>query len=88
MVALQVGRAYLELGALPEAEQLLRFELKAYPSFLTYALAQFYLAKVLEQTGKKAEALKAYQEFLDHFENSTAKLPQIAEARAAVKRLM
>ena len=30
MVALEVGRAYLELGALPEAEQHLRFALKAY----------------------------------------------------------
>jgi tetratricopeptide (TPR) repeat protein/tRNA A-37 threonylcarbamoyl transferase component Bud32 len=100
MVALEVGRAYLELGALPEAEQHLRFALKAYrnwgvstylvvaPNFLTYALTQFYLGKVLERTGKKAEAINAYQEFLGHFENSTAKLPQIAEARAALKRLM
>jgi tetratricopeptide (TPR) repeat protein len=87
-VALEVGRAYLEVGALPEAEQHLRFALKAVPDFLTYALTQFYLGKILEQTGKKAEALKAYQEFLGHFENSTAKLSQIAEARAAVKRLM
>jgi len=96
MFALEVGRAYLELGALPEAEQHLRFTLKAYwmwnpqlvaPHFLTYTLTQFYLGKVLEQTGKKAEALKAYQEFLGHFEHSTAKLPQIAEARAALKRL-
>jgi tetratricopeptide (TPR) repeat protein len=86
-IALEVGRAYLELGALPEAEQHLRFALKAPPNFLTYALTQFYLGKVLEQSGKKAEALKAYQEFLGHFQNSTAKLPQIAEARAAVKRL-
>jgi tetratricopeptide (TPR) repeat protein len=100
MVALEVGRAYLESGELPEAERHLRFALKAYrnwgvssplvvaPNFLTYALTQFYLGKVLEQTGKKAEAINAYQEFLGHFENSTAKLPQIAEARAAVKRLM
>jgi tetratricopeptide (TPR) repeat protein len=100
MVALEVGRAYLELGALPEAEQHLRFASKAYrnwginrplvvaPNFLTYALTQFYLGKILEQTGKKAEAINAYQEFLGHFENSTAKLPQIAEARAALKRLM
>jgi tetratricopeptide (TPR) repeat protein len=96
MVAFEVGRAYLELGALPEAEQQLRFASKAYwmgsffvaPNFLTHALTQFYLGKVLEQTGKKAEALKSYQEFLGHFEHSTAKLPQIAEARAAVKRLM
>jgi tetratricopeptide (TPR) repeat protein len=87
-IGLEVGRAYLELGALPEAEQHLRFGLKACPNFLTYILTQFYLGKVLEQSGKKGEALKAYQEFLGHFENSTAKLPQIAEARAAVKRLM
>jgi len=87
-IALEVGRAYLELGALPEAEQHLRFALKAAPDFLTYALTQFYLGKILEQSGKKAEALNTYQEFLGHFENSTAKLPQIAEARAAVKRLM
>jgi DNA-binding winged helix-turn-helix (wHTH) protein/tetratricopeptide (TPR) repeat protein len=98
-IALEVGRAYLELGALPEAEQHLRFALKAHgnsgpinplavaPNFLTYALTQFYLGKILEQTGKKAEALNAYQEFLGHFKNSTAKLPQIAEARAALKRL-
>jgi hypothetical protein len=51
-------------------------------------LTQFCLGKILEQAGKKAEALKAYQEFLCHFVNSTAKLPQIAEVRAAVKRLM
>jgi len=57
-------------------------------SFLTYVLAEFYLAQVYEREGKKTQAINAYQEFLSHFENSTAKLPQIAEARAAVKRLM
>jgi tetratricopeptide (TPR) repeat protein len=97
MVAMEVGRAYLELGTLPEAEQYLRFALKAdrfgipgnlYPNFLTYALVHFYLGRVLEQTGRKAEAINAYKEFLGHSENSSAKLPQIAEARAALKRLM
>jgi tetratricopeptide (TPR) repeat protein len=99
MVDLEVGRAYLESGATPEAEQHIRWALMAHgfqafthpaivaPDFLTYFLAQFYLGKVLEQTGKRTEALSAYQNFLGHFENSTAKLPQIAEARAAVKRL-
>jgi len=86
-IAYEVGRACLELGALPEAEQHLRFASKDYPNFLTYVLTQFYLGKVLEQTGRKAEALKSYQEFLGHFEHSTAKLPQIAEGRTAVKRL-
>jgi DNA-binding winged helix-turn-helix (wHTH) protein/tetratricopeptide (TPR) repeat protein len=87
-MAMEVGRAYLELGALPEAEQHLRFQLKISPTFLTYVLTQFYLGKVLEQTGKKAEALNAYQEFLGHFKNSTAKLPQIAEARTASRQAL
>jgi len=56
--------------------------------FLAYALGEFYQAKVFEHTGKKADAVNAYQEFLSHFENSTARLPQIAEARAALKRLL
>jgi tetratricopeptide (TPR) repeat protein len=86
-IAMEVGRAYLELGALPEAEQHLRFALKTDQNFLTHVLTHFYLGKILERSGKKAEALKAYQEFLGHFEPSTAKLPQIAEARAAVRRL-
>jgi len=97
--ALDVGRAYLEMGMLGEAERHLRFAsnvnrywTSAYGviahNFLSYTLAQFYLGRMLEQTGKKAEAINAYQEFLSHFENSTAKLPQIAEARAALKRLM
>ena len=99
LFALDVGRAYLEMGMLSEAERNLRFALLAQrlwagedhlasANFLSYTLAQFYLGRILEQTGKKAEAINAYQEFLSHFENSTAKLPQIAEARAALKRLL
>jgi tetratricopeptide (TPR) repeat protein len=97
--ALDVGHAYLETRALPEATRHLRFALRVAHSwlaptliprcnFFSYALAQFYLGRVLEQMGNKGEAINAYQEFLSHFENSTAKLPQIAEARAALKRLM
>jgi tetratricopeptide (TPR) repeat protein len=97
--ALDVGRAYFETGMLAEAERHLRFAQRAARfwgvpahvgrcNFVSYTLAQFYLARVLEQTGKKADAINAYKEFLSHFENSTAKLPQIAEARAALKRLM
>ncbi len=99
LVAVQTGRAYLEMGMPSEAERHLRFALKANrnwgianpivsPDFFAYTLAQFYLGKTLEQSGKKGEAINAYQEFLSHFENSTARLPQIAEARAALKRLM
>jgi len=51
-------------------------------------LSEFYLAKVFEHAGKRADAVNAYQEFLSHFENSNARLPQIADARAALKRLL
>jgi serine/threonine protein kinase/tetratricopeptide (TPR) repeat protein/TolB-like protein len=99
LYALEVGRAYLEAGMSSEAEHHLRFAARAqlawgnsarfnFHNFLSRMLAQFYLGKLLEQNGKKAEAINAYQEFLGHFENSTAKLPQIAEARAALKRLL
>jgi hypothetical protein len=56
--------------------------------FLAYALGEFYQAKVFEHAGTKADAVNAYQEFLSHFESSNARLPQIAEARAALKRLL
>jgi tetratricopeptide (TPR) repeat protein len=97
LYALEVGRAYLEAGMPSEAELHLRLTIKAqqmwsHPAFsadfLSYMLGKFYLGKLLEQTGKKAEAISAYQEFLSHFENSFAKLPQIAEARTALKRLL
>lgn len=54
---------------------------------LAYALNEFYLAKVFEHADKKVDAIHAYREFSGHFENSHARLPQIAEARAALKRL-
>jgi hypothetical protein len=84
---------------LAEAERHLRFTLIAEKvwsnssqlsshDFLSYALANFYLGRALEQSGMKVEATNAYQEFLSHFENSNAQLPQIAEARAALKRLI
>jgi tetratricopeptide (TPR) repeat protein len=94
----EMGRAFLETGNFTEAERHLQVTLKAARywgnsfeiasnDLLCSILAQFYQGRILEQTGKKAEAINAYQEFLSHFENSTAKLPQIAEARAALKRL-
>jgi len=99
LFSLDVGRAYLQMGMPSDAERHLRFtalaqrmwgneDYLANASFLSYTLADFYLGRDLEETGKKAEAINAYKEFLSHFENSTAKLPQIAEARAALKRLM
>jgi flagellar biosynthesis chaperone FliJ len=53
---------------------------------LLAALAHFYLGQVYEATGKREPAANEYQEFLSHFENSRATLPQIAQARAALRR--
>jgi eukaryotic-like serine/threonine-protein kinase len=96
---LVAARAYLETGNWEDAERYLRTVpvlqrtwadslFIANSDFLAYALGEFYQAKVFEHAGKKADAVNAYQEFLSHFENSTARLPQIAEARAALKRLL
>jgi hypothetical protein len=99
LFSLDVGRAYLQMGMPSATEHHLRFTMLAQrmwgnedylanASFLSHTLADFYLGKVLEKNGKKAEAINAYREFLSHFEKSSARLPQITEARAALKRLM
>ncbi|HUK54074.1 MAG TPA: protein kinase [Candidatus Binatia bacterium] len=93
------GRAAVETGAYQEGEKYLQEVLRLQllwanlgtvgdRSFLTYTLSQFYLGKVYEHEGKKTEAINSYQGFLNHFENSTARLPQITEARAGLKRLL
>jgi tetratricopeptide (TPR) repeat protein len=51
-------------------------------------LSHFYLGQVYEKTGKRDQALNEYQEFLSHFESSHTKLPQVAEAKTALKNLM
>jgi hypothetical protein len=90
------GRAYAELKLSPQAEKELRTDRKwltpgellgGYSDFLRGELTQYYLGKVFEHEGKKADAIKSYQAFLSHFEHSTARLPQIREARGAIQRL-
>jgi tetratricopeptide (TPR) repeat protein len=94
--ALEVGRAYLETGNWSEAEMHLQINSKLqrhwlFPQdpvdFLSYTLSDFYLGKLFEQTNRKAEAIGAYKEFLGHFEKPPESLPQVAEARTALKRL-
>jgi len=51
-------------------------------------LGDFYLAQIYEKTGKRDQAINQYQSFLAHFERSRTRLPQVAEASAALKRLM
>ena len=98
-LAMVAGRAYLETGDWDKAERYLRMVpllqrmwgdplAIASNDFLSFALGEFYLGKVFEQAGKRADAINAYQEFLTHFENSNARLPEIGQARAALKRLL
>ena len=51
-------------------------------------LCHFYLGQVYEATGKHDQAVNEYQEFLSHFESSKTRLPQVADARTALKRLL
>ena len=51
-------------------------------------LSHYYLGQVYERTGKRDQAINEYQEFLSHFESSHTRLPQVAEARTTLQRLM
>jgi eukaryotic-like serine/threonine-protein kinase len=51
-------------------------------------LSHYYLGQVYERTGKRDQAINEYQEFLSRFESSHTRLPQVAEARTILKRLM
>jgi tetratricopeptide (TPR) repeat protein len=97
--SLDLVRALLGLGRLADAEAELTWLIRrlldigadpwdwAQFSMLTYLLARYHLAQVRERTGRRAEAAEWYRFFLSSFEQSAARLPQIAEARAALKRL-
>ncbi len=93
------GRAYVLLKDYARAEQHLRRALvreRGLSNFndmrsrspLLATLCRFYLAQVYEAGGKREQAVNEYQEFLSHFESSRTRLPQVAEARAALKKLM
>ena len=73
-------------GAILDQKQLANFNAMRMHSPLLMALAHFYLGQVYEATGNREQAANEYQEFLSHFENSRATLPQIAMARAALQR--
>ena len=51
-------------------------------------LSHYYLGQVCECGGKRDQAINEYQEFLSHFEGSHTRLPQVIEARTALRRLM
>ena len=93
------ARAHLLLNDYASAEQEFRSTLRESRTFSNFTfmrgqvplfslLCHFYLGQLYEATGKGQQAIDEYQSFLSHFEGSRTKLPQVAEARAALKRLM
>jgi eukaryotic-like serine/threonine-protein kinase len=51
-------------------------------------LSHYYLGQLYEKTNKHDQAINEYQEFLSHFQSPQSRLPEVGEARAALKRLM
>jgi tetratricopeptide (TPR) repeat protein/predicted Ser/Thr protein kinase len=93
------ARAHLLVNDYASAEREFRNTLTQNRSFSNFGamreqiplfslLSHYYLGQICEATGKSQQAIDEYQSFLSHFEGSRTRLPQVAEARAALKRLM
>jgi hypothetical protein len=54
---------------------------------LVSLLSQFYLGRVHDATGRRDQAAREYRQFLSVFDGSATMQAQVAEARAALKRL-
>ncbi len=50
-------------------------------------LSLYYLGQIYERTGRREQAIQSYSAFLARFQNKPVPLPQVAEAREAMKRL-
>jgi TolB-like protein/tetratricopeptide (TPR) repeat protein len=92
------GRARLlvqdYIGAEADFRDSLRFQrmLGAYRGARSRApliehLCCFYLGQVYEATARPSDAVREYRSFLSHYSQSRSLLPQIGQARAALKRL-
>jgi serine/threonine protein kinase/TolB-like protein len=93
------GRAHLLTNDYASAETEFRGVLRnerslANPGTLTQRfpvlgiLSHYYLGQLYERTSKRDQAINEYQEFLSRFASPQTRLSQVADARAALKRLM
>ena len=74
-----LGRAYLELGRLPEAIAEYEHLARLNPH---WARAQFQLGLAYERQGAREQARAAYQRFLQVWREADANLPEVIEAKA------
>ncbi len=88
------ARGFVLMGDYSAAERQLRIALRrgydlvlADRTVLAETLSHFYLGQVYEGTGRRDQAVSEYRLFLDSLAHSRPPLPQIEEARAALKRL-
>jgi eukaryotic-like serine/threonine-protein kinase len=93
------GRSHLLTNEYASAETELRAVLRSERLLANYdalrgrfpilgILSHYYLGQLYERTSKRDQAINEYQEFLSHFANPQSRLPQVGEARTALKRLM
>jgi eukaryotic-like serine/threonine-protein kinase len=93
------GRAHLQTSDYVSAEAEFRGALRAVRGLsnsnslvqrfpVIGILSHYYLGQLYEKTNKHDQASNEYQEFLSHFQNSQSRLPEVGEARVALKRLM
>ena len=57
------------------------------PAYSQYVLAKFEVARLLDRSGRKDEAIAAYDDFLRLWERADADLPRLIEARTRRARL-
>ena len=57
------------------------------PAYSQFVLAKYEVARLLEQVGRKDEALAAYDDFLRFWERADPDLPRLIDARARRARL-
>jgi serine/threonine-protein kinase len=79
----QVGQLSLELGKLEQAERAFRALWRQ-----DFTAARLQLARILDRTGRRAEAREAYQFVVHAWQRADPELqPQVEEARQAIRRL-
>jgi serine/threonine protein kinase len=99
LYSLDLGRAYLETGAFAEADHYLRLsrqaqqaffmnnDLGSQHNFLGWLLADFYLGQAMLKSRRNGDAIRHNAEFVKHFEDSSARLPQLVLARKLAARV-